>query len=648
MPALNLPLPEILAELREDSNFAALPADWQEQISRQVRDNGLEWALRENASWAAENPDNPGSAALSSWTQAGTAAVESGAAAPVTPPSPVPLEQGLLDQVLPRLQADIDADVERATIADNLARTAVQGTEAATTILQRTQGGRFDGATYLRQNPDVAAAFEQQRAANPSLNIDQFAEQHYLTNGQREGRQPSYIQSAQLAQDFNNANQTVAANIAAADQAFQTNLTALQQATGAMQQNLTGALGERAAALDLQIASLTANLNQLDATQRAALAQQIGTMQADLEAAVNTQRQALADQIAALGQAATAEAAARRAALSEELARLTAAQGPLAEARVQAAELQATAVNVGLERTRDQLVADAARAGYVGGSTVQDAAMARATVDARQRAAEAIGGARTANASDSRDIAMRGATGERTIADALAAAQRDIAGQGATGNAGLTNALAQGRLQIGNFGSAGTAGISNNTALARSGIGTTGANQTYQDQVFGADQKRSLSDALATGTLGLSTNLAGQTQQAQNQGAAARATYYDNDYSRSLNAALGLTALPANLTNTLTGLGNYGNSGLNRTLNVLNWWDTGAGAAPTGGYVPVQPGNTGNDISGLGNGAFNFGTSVGAANNWWQPTTRIPSTSAAPGGINAGGANLNTSVPYIG
>lgn len=554
----------------------------------------------------------------------------------------VPLEQGLLQTVAPRLIDDVNADAGRRTVADTLANNAIQGAGAATAIFQRSQGGSFDGRTYFAQNPDVAAAFESQRAANPAIDANQFAEQHYLQYGQREGRQPAYIQNAQLAQDFNNANTTVASNIASANQAAQTTLTALNQATTALQQNLSGDLAARAAALQQQIATLGQNLDQLDATQRKALADQITAMQADLEQAIGTQRQALNDQITALGTAATTEAAARRQALSAELAGLNAAQAPLSEARTQAAELQATAVNVGLERTRDQLTADAARAGYVGGSTAQDASLARATVDARQRSAEAIGAARTANATDTRDIGVRGASGERTIADALAAAQRDITGQGATGNAALTGALAQGRQTIGNFGSAGTAGITNNTATSRAGIGAMGANQTFQDQVFGADQQRSLADALARGTLGVTTNQAGQVQQAQNQGAAARATYYDADYNRSLNAALGLAAVPANLVSTLTGLDNYAGSGLNRTQNALSWWSTNPGAAPTPGYTPVTPSNTGNDISGLGNGIFRVGTSIGASNNWWQrPTATTPTTS--PGGVNAGGSNLYTS-----
>lgn len=539
-----------------------------------------------------------------------------------TPATNVGVEQGIYNRALPGLLADIDADTGRRTLADTLAASAVQGTQAATTQLQRTQGGGFDGRTYLAQNPDVAEAFERERLANPRADINEFAERHFLTNGQREGRTPAYIQSAQLAQDMNNANVTTDANIAAANRAFQTNLTALTDATTAMQGNLSGNLAARAAALQQQITALNQNLDTLDAAQRRALTDQIASMQANLEQAVATQRQALQDQVRALGTAATTETAARRAALQTEIASLTAAQAPLAEARLKAAELQATAVNVGLEQTRDQLAADQARAGYVGGSTFGDASLARATVGARQKAGEAVSGARVANAGDMREINVRGATGERSIADAFAAAQREIAGLSATGERSLTDSFANERRRLGDGSATGLAAIANQTARDRAGIGAQGANTTFQDQIFGANQQRTIADALATGTLGLRGTLAGQTLADERAGNAARANYYDNDYSRSLSASLALTQLPGNLTQSLTGLDNYAQSGMGRTLNTLNWWNTGAGAPPTPGANAVNADTTGNSLSGLGSGIFGAALNAGNANRWWAPTRR--------------------------
>ncbi len=565
----------------------------------------------------------------------------------LTPGSGTPLEQQLLQQALPGLTGDINQDANRRALADALANAAVTGAGAATTQLGRTQGGHFDGRAYFAQNPDVANAFNalppgatpdtKKNYNGQDVTADQFAEQHYLQFGQSEGRQPDYVQSAQLAQDFNNANQTVASNVASANQATQTQLAALGQATAQLQQNLTGDLAAKAAALQTQLASLNQNLDTLDATQRQALTTQIATQQRDLEQSITTQRQALQDQIAALGNAADAESQAKRASLNTEIQALTAAQAPLNAARSAAAELQATAVNVGLQRTQDQLTADNARAGFVGGSTAQDNALNRSTIDARQQAAQAVGNANVANASDTRDIGVRGATGQRSIADALAEAQRNITGQGATGNAALTTAGAVGRQQLGDLGAVGQAGITNQTALSRAGIGAFGANTAAANATTGADQGRSIADALAQGQYGLTSTNALNTLAAQQQGAAARATYYDNDYNRSLSAALAPGQIATGLAGGLTALDNYATSGLNRSLGTLNWWSTNQATPPTQGALATNANQSGNSLSNLGAGLFGAGLNLGAANQWWKtPTTNF---SGDYGGYNPGAFN---------
>jgi hypothetical protein len=546
----------------------------------------------------------------------------------------MPLEQALLQTALPRLTQDLDADAQRREIADALAQTTLAGTAAANEQLARTRGGGFDGRTYLAQNPDVAAEYERQRISTPTLDLNTFAEQHYLQNGQREGRQPFYIQSAQLAQDFANANRVVAENTAAINQATTTQLGALSEATAAMQQNLTGNLAEKATALQQQIETLNANLNQLDETQRQALTEQIAAQQANLEQSITEQRTALEQQMNALGTAAGAQADAQRAALAQEIEKLNAAQAPVAAARTAAAQLQATAINAGLQRTQDQLTAQAAQKGYVGGSTAENAALARSTIGARQGAAQAMGAAEFDNARDTRDIAGREATGERSIADAYAAAVREIENQRATGNAALSAGLATGRQQLGDTKATGLATITGNTAVNRAGIGAYGANTTYGNVTTGADQQRSISDALAQGQYGITSGAAQQTQQAQQQGAAAKGTYYDNDWNRSLTSALVPGTIAGDTVNTLTGLDNYANSGLGRTLNTLDWWSTNTNAAPTPGAVAVQPNTTGNAISqagtGLLGGAIQAGLGYANSQNWWQPTTVTSPTVTVP------------------
>lgn len=553
-------------------------------------------------------------------------------------------EQAIYDRAVPGILDDINRDAGRRTVADNLATQATAGAQSAATTLARTQGGGFDGKTYFAQNQDVAKEYERLGGqAGTGLTIDQFAERHYLQNGQREGRQPAYIQNAQLAQDFDNANRTQAANIAANNQAYKTQTDALQTATSSLQQNLTGNLAAKAAALDQQVAALNQNADQLDATQRKALADQIAAMQANLEQEVATQKQALTEQLATLGNNASAEAQSRRAALQQEIAGLTAAQAPLNEARLKAAELQATAVNVGLERTRDQLTADAARDGYVGGSTIQDAALVRATVDARQRAAEAMGGARVANATDNRDIGARDATGQRTIADALAGRTREIGDYGANTNFQLTSNAATGRRQIGDLNASGTAAITNNTGQNRFNIGNFQANTTASNANFGADQNRSILDAQTQGNYALTSNNAQQNQAATLQGNAARANYQDQDYNRTVAGGLALAAIPQNLTQTYTTLDNYANSGLTRAQNTLNWWSTNQNAAPTPGVTQVQASNTGNDISGFGAGLTGAALSYGNANRWWT-TPSAPSLPKSATPVDAGGATNRTSL----
>ncbi len=675
-------------------------------------------------------------------------------------PETVPLEQGLLETTMPSLVADVENDAQRRTIADELGQNTLAGANAATAQLARTQGGRFDGQTYFRNNPDVAAEYERQRQADPALDANTFAEQHYLNNGQREGRQPAYIQSAQMAQDFANADQITSANIAASDQATQAQLAALAEASAQMQQNLSGeqaaraaalqqqiaafqenlgqydtaqraailqqmateqtnleeaitaqegAVGteaealrtasseqaqaqlaalaqtvaqlrgnlagesaQRAAALEQQINALLQNLDQLDATQRAALTEQITSQQANLEQSITTQRQALTEQIAALGTAADAQSAAQRTALQQELAGLTAAQQPLAAARLQAAELQATAVNVGLERTKDQLTAQAAEQGYVGGSTAQNAALARATVDARQRAAEAVGGARVANAADLRDIGVRGATGERTIAEQLAAARNQIAGQGATGNAALTVGGALGRQSLADQLAAGTAGIAGSTAVSRAAIGAQGANTTFADALNAAAQGRTIGDNAAAFEQQIATDLAARGFTiGSNEAAAIRDLANRRAEGRQNignNAAAATGALASNVATQQQALGNAGatqaytdtttGAGQSRSIadqlaqggysltaaNALNALQARReGNAARGTYydndyarrlnaslaMPAIAGATANTLTGLDDFATSGLTRTQGLLDWWStPNTQAPTPGA--------------------
>ena len=113
-------------------------------------------------------------------------------------------------------------------------------------------------------------------------------------------------------------------------------------------------------------------------------------------------------------------AASKNTALQQAIDQLTGAQAPVSAARTQAAQDAITGVNLGLEGTRDQLTAERAAQGYVGGSTMDDAALARATIGARQQGAALLGDANLQNATDTRSIGTFGANQGYSIAGSLA------------------------------------------------------------------------------------------------------------------------------------------------------------------------------------------------------------------------------------
>lgn len=785
----------------------------------------------------------------------------------------VPLEQGLLDQILPNLLQDIEDDNARREQANQLREQLRQDTGAVRDTLGQTMGGGFDARTYFERYPDVAAAYQE----NPGgLTPEQFAEQHYLQNGINEGRTPAYTPSARLAQENYQAGVTGDAISQAAADAAAARQSALGTSIESMLGNLGTQVDSRNVASNELISRMTQNLGELDATQRAALEQQLRESQTSLEReniaqrqslerelqasgqafsaeydqrlaalqnerlalegavdarsqarraaldaeiqslqsnremqtqrqraaleqeleglrnAVDAQgvarREALQREIAALGEGQERQTSARRAALQQEISQLRtatdeasqarraalqsqladldagltdrgsaleaslaqeieglrAAQEPYSQARLGTAEALTTGINLGLEETLDQLVANRALQGYIGSSTGDVNAATRATIDARQRAAQAMAGAREANASDVRDIdvraatntrmladalandryglttfgagerrsladelarqlqevatrealegrsisdqdaagmraisdreatgartiedqiasglfevdsrgategrsisnqeadalrmiqdryategrsiddqtsgsiydiATRAATGERTLADILAESQRNLAVYGAGEERSLADRLATGTRSISDYGSSEGRNIANATGQAQYGISNLGATNQYDNALYGADQTRSLMDTLASGTYGISSDLANQQQSAATGTAQARQAYFDNDFSRAIQAANYLPALTTNLIAGETALDAYGNTGTNRALNTLNWWSTGTNAPPSPNFLPEQASTLWGDIGNLGSAL------VGAGLNWWN------------------------------
>lgn len=206
--------------------------------------------------------------------------------------------------------------------------------------------------------------------------------------------------------------------------------------------------------------------------------------------------------------------AARRAALQ-----------PLLDSRTAAAETASAGVNQGLESERDRILAEDALKGFYGGSSLNDANLLRATIGARQNAAQIMAGANVANAGDTRTI------GDDT------ARQRNL--------------------------------------------------------------------------------------------------YFDSDYGRRLDAALRIPALEGGRLTAATAADNYGQSGINRSLGLLNWFSNQT-PAPTVSPYFQQADQRGADIAGLGAGLVGSGLQLAAARNWGSTAPRMTSAGAV-GNLTASG-----------
>lgn len=219
------------------------------------------------------------------------------------------------------------------------------------------------------------------------------------------------------------------------------------------------------------------------------------------------------------------------------------ALAPLLAARTNEAETAVAAVNQGLESERDRLTAEQAMQGFYGGSSMDDASQVRATIAARQAAAQLLGQAGVANATDTRGIG-----------DDTARSGFDISGRQA-------------------------AGVKNAT----------------------------------------------DTETNMRQG------YFDNDYTRRLDAALRVPGLESSRFGAMTAADSMRNTGLNRSLGLLDWF-SGGSAPPSSQPYYQQPSQSGSDLAGLGTGIFQGAINVGNANKWWQtPTTTTPYSSTNAG-----------------
>ncbi|MFH1742154.1 MAG: hypothetical protein ABIH23_24385 [bacterium] len=434
--------------------------------------------------------------------------------------------------------------------------------------------------------------------------------------------------------------ETSAAEKAAAAVAAKAQLDALNVSIDQMQGNLQGALAQQAAALKTAVTALGNNLTTLDASQRAALAQQIESQRANLEQSITEQRAALTAEVEQLRGNASTQAASRRAALEQQIVELNAAQVPMNEARIRAAESLVTAVNLGLERTRDQLTATGAMRGYQGGSSMEDAALVRAVVDARQQAAGTRGQAELANASDIRDIATYGAGGRFTIEDELAAALRGAGDYGAGGERALLTQGAIDRRGIGDLAATEGRNIAGSTAVNRANLGGFEAQTSYEDALRGTYEDLALKNALSSGTYDVATTLAAQEQDAANREAAAKLQLQQEAYPTAVSAGQILAGLGGAETATKASLIPYGTSGTTNALNTLNWF-AGSATPPDTTAVLTTPDQSGNAIGNLG--ANLVGSAFRAGDLWKTPTVKAAPKSTVPPSLAKTGSSFGSS-----
>ncbi len=418
-------------------------------------------------------------------------------------PNAVPLEQELLNTIIKDyINPDLDADKKRREDAGQIVGDITGALDKALQINNEVLAGTFDSKGYLTRNPDVAAWAAQAVANGQYPDLATAAKGHYDTFGKNEGREATTVTRLQLENQM--ADQT-AANIAkSAEDAAKVRLDALDQRKGEMTAALAEMQTDRSGALDAQTAQLRAGLAQLETERKAALEQ-------------------------------------------------------LTSARVAAANAEVTGINQALQSERDRITARSAEQGFIGVGSTEDAAMARASMGARQGAAQTMGAARVANATDS-----------RALGDEIAGTRFSITGNDATARRTIADETAMGRFN--------------------------------------------LADSLSQGKYGVADTLAGQKQDAADAATKMRLGYFDNDFTRRLGAALVPVTIGTNKLSLLDAAGQAGSTGLNRSLNFLNWFSTG-GTPPTSNPAGTAASQVGTDIAAFGaaltKAGFNVGNTVG-------------------------------------
>lgn len=503
----------------------------------------------------------------------------------------IPLEQDLMGRVLDQY---VYPGMEQDKASKAAAATALaEGNAAldATSKLNAVNAASgFSAEAYLRNNnadpstwPAARASLQAIVDAGLAPTLDAAAEYHYNTYGKAEGKKSGVIGT--LANENANAD-TVAANLAA---------TATTQ--GADNQKVIDSTNRTlGAAIDTSAASRTGAVDTQTAALRTGQTAQEGDKIRALDGRSAETLGALDSRTAQLGSAIDANEQARQRTLAV-----------LNSERLGAAEGQVTGINLGLERTKDQLAAQEAMKGYIGGGAMADANLARAVVGARQNAAGVVGQARVINATD-----------VRSLGDDVAGMRLSNTGNDATDRFGIKSGAATDRFGIKSGGADSRFSITSGDATARTGITNDAAGQRLT--LAGATGDRTLSNAFA-----MNAGVA----DAKNKGTQMRSDYYDANGKRQLVAALAPASVAANRMGLQSTADGMGRAGLDHALSALGFFTSSATPTQAGSFT-TTPSQAGNDLAGLGAGITGGAISIGNANKWWQtPKTPAPSGSAA-------------------
>lgn len=390
---------------------------------------------------------------------------------------------------------DANAEAKRSSLADQLSTLG-----AANDKLTQDRLSTIDaqtGAKLQAIDADAAAkqeAIRQQLLALNSAQSTYSEEQRAALAAQLQGKLDAITQetaakkaSLQSAvQDFLQVNDT----------ATNDKLTALGQQTGTLLGALGGELNRKLGNQDIAYSERSAALDDEIVAKDGGLASLLDRQLGNSAQAYTERTGAMNAELATKTGALSTELGQKQSALESQIAANRAAQTGVDTSRLRAAQNQMTSVNLGVQAAQDDIRAQQAQQGFVGGSAGTDAALARAAISGRQQAAGAMSSARMSNATDARGIDMQAASDRLGLSNYGAGEQRSLTNYGADQRTAISGARTNADLASRNQYAAGKQDLTNYGANQRTAISgaRTDANLANRN-IFAGDERKISSDA---------------------------------------------------------------------------------------------------------------------------------------------------------